>query len=166
MTRRESELMQPESRESKLKLTKVGRDPGVTSRMMAAVRNKNTRPEVALRSALHARGLRYRVHPKHVPGHPDLVWHGLRVAIFVDGDFWHGNAWRIRGLSDPSLQFPTNTEWWMAKMRRNEARDAEVNGQLAEEGWAVIRIWESDILANVDAAAERVMAALRLARQR
>ena len=132
--------------------------------MMAAVRNKNTRPEMALRSALHGRGLRYRLHPKNVPGKPDIAWQGLRIAVFVDGDFWHGNAWRVRGLADPRDQFPTNADWWMAKMARNRERDTEVNRRLTESGWTVLRIWESDIVADLASAADRVVQEVRDAR--
>lgn len=131
---------------------------------MSRVRSKDTKPELALRSALHGRGLRYRLHARDVPGRPDLVIRSKRVAIFVDGDFWHGNAWRVRGLPRLEDQFPTRTEWWVAKITRNMERDREVSAALEAAGWRVIRIWESDVLADPQAAAERVIASLSATR--
>lgn len=122
------------------------REPAVTSRMMAAVRNKNSKAEVALRSALHARGLRFRLHARGMPGRPDIVLPRHRLAIFVDGDMWHGNAWRLRGLERLEDLFPTRTEWWAAKIRRTMQRDQHVTRLLESRGWKVIRIWESEVL--------------------
>jgi DNA mismatch endonuclease (patch repair protein) len=128
--------------------------------MMAAVRGKDTKAELALRRALHRRGLRYRLHPSDIPGRPDIVIRSRRLAVFADGDMWHGNAWRLRGLSRLEEMFPTNTEFWTKKIRRNMERDREVTARLAEEGWTVVRVWESDILADLDAAAQKVLDAL------
>ena len=91
------------------------RDPAVTSRMMAAVRNKDSKAELALRRQLHARGLRYRLHARDLPGRPDLVIRKYRLAVFVDGDFWHGNAWKVRGLARFEDQFPSNRDFWVEK---------------------------------------------------
>ena len=138
------------------------RDPTVTSRMMAAVRNKNSKAELALRRELHARGVRYRLHAKDVFGRPDLVIRKYRLAVFVDGDMWHGNpaAWVARGLSSMEAMFPTHTDWWVVKVRRTQVRDAEVNSSLEREGWTVIRLWESGILADVGAAADKVTSSI------
>lgn len=141
--------------------TKAPRDPAVTSRMMAAVRNKDSRAELMLRRELHRRGLRYRLHAKSVPGRPDLVFPRRRLAVFVDGDFWHGNAWRLRGLERLEDLFPTRTEWWSAKIRRNMERDQEVTAALLGLGWRVLRFWESDILADPAVPAETVVKAVR-----
>lgn len=139
------------------------RDPAVTSRIMSAVRAKNTRPELLLRRAVHARGGRYRLHARDVPGNPDLVVRGKKVAIFVDGDLWHGNPaeWRRRGKGDLAGLFPTRTQWWVAKIERNIRRDQEVDQELGKLGWTVLRLWASDIIADPDTAADRVMSALR-----
>ena len=133
------------------------RDPAVTSRMMAAVRNKNSKAELALRRALHARGMRFRLHVKTIPGRPDIVLPRHRLAVFVDGDMWHGNAWRLRGL--PSLEdlFPTRTEWWVSKIKRNMERDTEVTRTLESRGWTVVRVWESQVLADAGRAADEVV---------
>jgi len=137
------------------------RDSKVTSRMMAAVRNKDSKAELALRQALHARGLRYRLHARDVTGHPDLVIRSRRLAVFVDGDMWHGNEYKRRGLSCLADLFPTRTEWWVDKIERNMRRDQEVNKQLAADGWNVVRIWESEVLEDPQKAADRVLDALR-----
>lgn len=136
------------------------RDPSVTSRMMAAVKNKDSRAELALRRELHRRGVRYRLHARDVPGRPDIVIRRRRLAVFVDGDFWHGNSWRLRGLSSLEEQFPTRTDWWVAKISRNMQRDREVTAALENDGWRVVRLWESNVLADPVASADRVTDAL------
>ncbi|MGH8907486.1 MAG: very short patch repair endonuclease [Egibacteraceae bacterium] len=141
------------------------RDPAVTSRMMAAVRNKDSKAELALRRALHARGVRYRLHAKDVIGRPDLVIRKYRLAIFVDGDFWHGNAWRLRGLRRLEDLFPTNTEFWAAKIRRNMARDAEVTEVLQNDGWTVVRVWESDVRTDLEQTVGDVLDVIQAARR-
>ena len=136
------------------------RDRAVTSRMMAAVRSKDSKAEIALRRVLHARGLRYRLHARDVIGHPDLVIRSRRLAVFVDGDMWHGNEHVRRGLSSLADLFPTRTEWWVAKIERNMRRDQEVNAQLVAAGWLVVRLWESVVLEDPQKAAETVMRVL------
>ncbi|MDV7134523.1 very short patch repair endonuclease [Williamsia muralis] len=137
-----------------------GRDPEVTSRVMSKVRSRDTKPELALRRAIHARGGRYRLHPRDVVGTPDLVVRSKKVAVFVDGDLWHGNPaeWVRRGLPDLASMFPNRTEFWVRKIEQNVARDREVNATLRSSGWRVVRLWASDILADPDAAAGLVMA--------
>jgi DNA mismatch endonuclease, patch repair protein len=129
--------------------------------MMAAVRGKDTKAEVALRRALHRRGVRFRLHAPDVLGRPDIVIRSKRLAVFADGDMWHGNAWRLRGLDRLEEMFPNNTEFWTKKIRRNIERDREVTSRLTKDGWTVVRLWESDILADPDAAASKVLEALR-----
>jgi DNA mismatch endonuclease, patch repair protein len=137
------------------------RDPLVTSRMMATVRNKNSRAELTLRSVLHHSGVRFRLHVKSLPGRPDLTIAKYRVAVFVDGDFWHGNAWKVRRLNRLEDLFPSRTDWWVAKIRRTVERDLEVTQSLRQQGWTVVRIWESQVLASPKAAADLVLDVLR-----
>ncbi len=132
--------------------------------MMAQVRHKDSKAELALRRALHARGVRYRLHPKDVLGRPDIVIRSRRVAIFVDGDFWHGNEHKRRGLSSLAAMFPTNTEWWVTKIERTIARDRDVTEGLTQAGWTVIRVWESEVLRETDEVANRVVLTLPGAR--
>jgi DNA mismatch endonuclease (patch repair protein) len=117
--------------------------------MMARVRNKDSKAELTVRRRLHALGYRYRVHHR-ITGKPDIAFTRLKVAIFIDGDMWHGNAWRLRGLPDLAAMYPNRTEWWVAKIERNMARDEEVNAALNAAGWIVLRFWESDVKADLD----------------
>ena len=108
---------------------------------MSRIRSNDTKPEVLLRKALWARGLRYRKNYTAIPGKPDIVLLRQKIAIFVDGDFWHA-----RGHQDnPGEQVATNKEFWQKKLTRNVERDKEVNDELTEAGWLVLRFWESDI---------------------
>lgn len=127
----------------------MSRDPSVTSRIMSAVRNRDTKPELALRRALWRRGLRYRLKTT-VHGKPDIVFSGARVAVFVDGDFWHGNAWRVRGLPTFESQFDrmNNGQFWRDKLTANMARDAEVTTSLTAAGWLVYRVFESRLASD------------------
>jgi DNA mismatch endonuclease (patch repair protein) len=134
--------------------------------MMAAVRNKDSKAELALRKALHATGIRYRLHSRDVLGRPDIVIRKYRVAIFVDGDFWHGNAWRLRKLAALSELFPNRAGWWTAKIERNMERDREVTDGLEAGGWTVVRIWESDIALFPQRATSKAVRAIHRARMR
>jgi DNA mismatch endonuclease, patch repair protein len=137
------------------------RDAAVTSRMMAAVRNKDSKAELCLRRALHAAGFRYRLHAGDVPGRPDIVIRSRHLAVFVDGDMWHGNPEEVRRRGRKNLAdlFPSRSEWWVAKIERNIARDREVTERLRREGWTVVRLWEHDVLADPDGAARIVLQA-------
>lgn len=99
--------------------------------------------EIALRRALWVLGLRYRLHPKDLPGKPDIVFVRQRLAVFVDGDFWHGRHWeeRRRKLSNGH-----NAAYWIAKIGYNIERDRRNTELLQAHGWRVIRLWEKDVL--------------------
>lgn len=134
------------------------RDPAATSRIMATVRSKDTQPELLLRSELHRRGLRYRVHDRRLPGRPDLTFPRARVAVFIDGDFWHGGGWRERGFDSFEEQFARHRdpEKWILKIRRNVERDERVNMELGAAGWRVVRVLESKVRADVRTVADHV----------
>lgn len=106
------------------------------SRAMARVGSKNTAPELIVRRALHAAGLRFRLHRADLPGSPDLVLPKHRIAVFVHGCFWHGHDCR-RGARPNS-----NTEFWTTKLDRNTQRDAEAKQKLEAAGWTVVVAWE------------------------
>jgi DNA mismatch endonuclease (patch repair protein) len=111
-----------------------------TRHSMQRNRSRDTRPEVAVRSAVHAMGLRYRVAARplrEVRRTADLVFRGARVAVFVDGCFWHG-------CPDHFVAPRTNAAYWATKIGRNRDRDAETDALLAEAGWSVVRVWEHD----------------------
>jgi DNA mismatch endonuclease (patch repair protein) len=129
---------------------------------MQGNRSVDTRPELAVRSAAYALGLRYRVRVRPVPAlrcTPDMVFTGARVAVFVDGCFWHGCPSHYKTPS-------TNTQYWAKKIEGNRVRDRKTDGSLSAAGWTVIRIWEHEpprlaaqqIAATVRAAAMRVLA--------
>ncbi|WP_372083818.1 very short patch repair endonuclease [Tistrella mobilis] len=103
---------------------------------MSRVRGKNTRPELILRKGLHARGLRFRIHRKDIPGRPDLAFISARAVVFVHGCFWHGHRC-------PLFKVPeTRTEFWMNKILANMHRDEIVARQLQAEGWRSLVVWE------------------------
>jgi DNA mismatch endonuclease (patch repair protein) len=139
----------------------VKRDPAVTSRIMAAVKNTDTRPELALRRELFARGLRFRVRTT-ITGRPDVVFPKERIACFVDGDRWHGNGWRLRGYNSFEDEFRhSNSDFWKQKITRNIARDNEVTQSLEEDGWLVLRAWASEVDRDVTAVADRIEATVK-----
>jgi len=113
-------------------------------------RKRDTRPEVLLRRALWFLGLRYRVHVRELPGLPDIVFTRQRIAIFCDGDFWHGRNWVQRR---ERLAKGSNSEYWIAKIERNMQRDQDVDAKLKVLGWSVIRVWENDIKKDPEAIA-------------
>lgn len=124
------------------------------SALMARVKTRDTAPELALRRALWIAGLRgWRLHPRRVPGKPDLAWIGRRVAVFVDGAFWHGHPDYYWGQSGP---------FWDAKIARNRARDERVNTELAAQGWQVIRIWDFEVEGDLMGCVERVQKVLQM----
>jgi DNA mismatch endonuclease (patch repair protein) len=120
---------------------------------MARVRGRDTSPEVLLRRTLFAVGLRgWRCHRRDLPGTPDLVFSRAKVAVFVDGGFWHGH---------PKKWWPGRSgAYWDVKIARNIARDLLANEELEALGWCVLRFWDFDVLRDPQAAAQRVVNAV------
>ncbi|WP_441242755.1 very short patch repair endonuclease [Tardiphaga sp. 768_D3_N2_1] len=109
--------------------------PEVRSRMMSGIRGKNTRPEIILRKALHAEGFRFRIHAS-LPGKPDMVFPKWKAVLFVHGCFWHGHKCHL-------FKWPkTRTEFWLAKISGNIARDERNIAALLDNGWRVGIVWE------------------------
>jgi DNA mismatch endonuclease, patch repair protein len=132
------------------------------ARNMSAIRSKNNRTELALRQALHALGLRYRKHASTLPGCPDIVFPRQKVAVFVDGDYWHGRRLREEGIGALRTYYTrAQQSYWLDKLQRNVARDDVVTWALRSAGWEVIRFWESDIRKSVLSAAHDVRRAVR-----
>lgn len=127
----------------------MSRAPETTHKIMSAVKSKDTRPELALRKELWRRGLRYRKNYKKLPGKPDIVFPRARLAVFCDGDFWHGHNWAIRGYGSLENELQRYSRAWADKIIRNIQRDERTNEELEDVGWKVLRIWESDIKADV-----------------
>jgi DNA mismatch endonuclease (patch repair protein) len=130
--------------------------------MMAAVKNKNSLAELALRRELWRRGYRYRLHRKGIVGRPDIVLASARVVVFVDSDFWHARVLVEEG--EEALRATirgSRQDWWVAKLARNARRDHEVTSVLKAAGWSVVRMWESEVLADSGLAADKVERAVR-----
>lgn len=139
------------------------RSPEVTHKIMSSIPSKDTEPEILLRKALWNENLRYRVNYKKLPGKPDIVFTRYHVAVFCDGDYWHGHNWAIRGLSSLEEELAGYSEFWREKITRNIKRDSEINRSLTDLGWTVVRIWESDIRKNVSDCVNTVKQALNSA---
>jgi DNA mismatch endonuclease (patch repair protein) len=127
--------------------------PEARSRVMARVKGRNTGPEIALRKALFAAGVRgWRCNRADLPGKPDLSFGPARVAVFVDGAFWHGHPSKYwQGRSGP---------YWDNKIRRNQERDKRVTTELRDAGWKVVRLWDFEVERNLDDAVQKVKEAL------
>lgn len=119
---------------------------------MQRIRNKDTKPEVMLRKALWHKGIRYRKNYKGLVGNPDVVLTRQKIAIFVDGDFWHARGHK----KHPGEQVASNKEFWQKKLTRNVERDQEVTDELTEQGWLVLRFWENDVKTNISAVIEEI----------
>jgi DNA mismatch endonuclease (patch repair protein) len=131
---------------------------GASRAARGSSRKSDTRCEVTLRRALWAAGCRYRKDVAALPGRPDIVFAGPRIAVFCDGDFWHGRDWETRRQK---LRRGTNSGYWVAKIQRNIERDWQNTTALMEQGWTVVRVWESQIEADLEAVVQAILAALR-----
>lgn len=120
---------------------------------MAAIRGKDTKPEIIVRKGLWSRGFRYRLNHKRLPGRPDIVLRKYRTCIFVNGCFWHGHGIQLTVESGQLIvensaccKIPsTNRDFWVAKIRRNKERDKEKQRELAKMGWHCITVWECEL---------------------
>ena len=141
-------------------MTEVGeRTKETTHKIMSAVKYKDTEPELMLRKALWSRGLRYRKNYRSLPGKPDVVFTRAKIAVFCDGDYWHGHNWALRGLSSLEEELAAYSDFWREKITKNIERDKKVTAQLEALDWLVIRVWESDIRANIDSVTDRIIKA-------
>ncbi len=134
-------------------------DPATRSRMMASVRRQDTKPELMLRRALWRSGIRgYRLHRRDIPGTPDLAWIGRKVAVFVDGAFWHGHP--------SAFTEGKSGEFWDRKIAGNIERDRRVDATLEADNWTVLRFWDFEVEGDLDACIDRVRRALEPKRNR
>jgi DNA mismatch endonuclease (patch repair protein) len=140
----------PKARRSPVNKLPIGRirptpKSELVSQQMSRMPRQNTKPELLLRRELHARGLRFRIHAK-LPGRPDVVFTRAKIAVFVDGCFWHG-------CPEHGMLPKNNREWWRAKIEGNIQRDRAKDKALGLLGWDVMHVWEHE---DPEAAAERV----------
>lgn len=119
--------------------------PAQRRKIMQHVKSKNTKPELFLRKKLWSNGVRYRIYGKNIIGKPDIYLKKLKIAIFIDSDFWHGRLY-LQGKSIPK----SNKDYWLKKFKRNIQRDKKVTKELRAQGWIVLRFWESNIYKNTD----------------
>ena len=130
-----------------------------SSERMRRVRSTDTTPELLFRKALWKRGLRYAICKTELPGKPDVVLPSRRVAIFIDGDLWHGGQWQRRGKVALEDQFRValSKDYWLEKIRGNMERDFRSTNTLLLAGWTVLRFWESEIQKNLDQCVETTL---------
>ena len=114
---------------------------------MQHIRSQDTRIEICLRRALWAKGYRYRKNCRELPGKPDIAIGRYKIAIFCDGEFFHGKDWEVL---KPRLEKGNNGQFWISKISRNRQRDDEVNKRLLFMGWTVIRFWGMEINKDVE----------------
>lgn len=131
--------------------------PAQRSERMSRIRSRDTKPEIALRKALHRLGFRFRVHRTGLPGKPDMVLAKYRTVIFVHGCFWHRHP-GCKVATTPK----SNTEFWTDKFSRNVTRDMRVTKQLEDEGWRVITVWECEVDNSTKAAYMAIEIATKL----
>lgn len=126
------------------------------SELMAKIKSQNTKPELNLKKALWNLGFRYRKNLKKLPGSPDIVYTKHKLAIFVDGEFWHGYNW-----AEKKTKIKTNRDFWIPKIERNIQRDIQSNQLLTEAGWHVIRFWEHELKKDFEDCLNRVISYLQ-----
>jgi DNA mismatch endonuclease (patch repair protein) len=122
------------------------------SRIMSKIKGKNTVPEISLRKALYAGGLRYRIVNRDLPGRPDIVIRKYKLAVFVDGEFWHGHDWENK-----KGKIKMNISFWVPKIERNMQRDIQNNRKLECLGYRVFRFWSMDIKNNLESCVQEIL---------
>jgi DNA mismatch endonuclease, patch repair protein len=123
---------------------------------MKKVKNKGSKIEILLRKELWIRELHYQKNVTSIPGKPDIVFKGKKVAVFCDSEFWHGYNWQER-----KKDFKSHQKFWIPKIERNIERDFEVTIQLRDAGWKVFRFWGKDITKNTKQCADQIERALK-----
>ncbi len=143
--------------EKEIKVPRFKKSEGFTttkkrSKIMSKIKGKDTNPEMMLRKEIWNKGYRYRTNSKTLPGKPDISIKKYKLAVFVDGEFWHGYNW-----SEKKKQIKSNRKFWIPKIERNMQRDRENEKKLKEKGFKVIRYWANDVKEDVSACAEPIV---------
>lgn len=129
------------------------------SALMGKIKSQDTKPELKLRRALWNLGFRYRKNVKKLPGAPDIVFLKSKLAIFIDGEFWHGYNWEVKKQSIKS-----NPDYWIPKIEKNMQRDIMNERLLQESGWITLRLWEHEIKENIDRCINKIIYLIRTRR--
>ncbi len=125
---------------------------GERSALMAKIKSCNTKPEIKLRKALFAKGLRFRLHNKSLFGNPDIAIKKYKLAIFIDGEFWHGHNWEFK-----KKKINANKHYWIPKIEKNMARDLFVNEHYKNLGWGIFRFWEKDVNKTLETCVNKII---------
>ena len=128
-----------------------------TRKRMSRVHLKKGKAETMLAKALWHRGVRYRLNYKALPGSPDIAITKFRIAVFVDGEFWHGFDWDNR-----KAKLKSNRDYWIAKIEENIDRDSRNNALLEDMGWIVLHFWEKDVLKNLENCIEKILVEIEI----
>lgn len=126
------------------------------SNIMKKIRSTNTAPEVLLRKELWGRGLRFSRKISDLPGKPDIVLKNSKIAIFIDGEFWHGYNWAKKKKT-----IRANRDYWIPKIERNILRDKKSSQELREKGWEVLRFWQKDVDGRMGACVSKIMRSIK-----
>lgn len=121
------------------------------SKLMSKIKGKDTQPEIMFRNALYSLGIRYRINVAKLPGKPDIAIKKYKLAIFLDGDFWHGYKWE-----EKKIRIKSNAEYWIEKIERNMERDIENTIALERMGYTVLRFWEHEVRKDLQSCIFRV----------
>ncbi|MGK9118042.1 very short patch repair endonuclease [Olivibacter jilunii] len=122
------------------------------SKIMSKIKGRNSKPELILRKALWAKNLRFRLHDKALPGKPDIVIKKYKLAVFVDGEFWHGHDWQKL-----KARLNKNSAFWIPKIERNMQKDRMYNEQLKDMGYMVFRFWSEEVINHTDRVVNQIM---------
>lgn len=124
--------------------------------VMQSIKGKDTQIEILLRKKLWEKGYRYRKNYVKLPGKPDIVFIGFKIAVFCDSEFWHGKNWE-----EKKKRISTNREYWIRKIEGNIERDKRINEELIADGWIVLRFWETKIKKNIDECIHKIEEAIQ-----
>ncbi|MFC1903732.1 very short patch repair endonuclease [Chloroflexota bacterium] len=126
------------------------------SKIMKLIKSSNTEPEIQMRKMLWRSGIRYRLYDETLPGKPDIVIKKHKIAVFIDGEFWHGFQWNRK-----KNKIKANRDYWIPKIERTIERDKKNNQLLEERGWTVVRYWTSEVQKNQQNCLEKITSLIK-----
>ena len=144
----------------------MARNAKIVHKAMSSVKSENTTPEIILRKALWKKHCRYRINCRDILGKPDIVIRKYNIVVFVDGDYWHGHNWALRGKKSLEEELEAYSPYWQSKIRRNVERDFDTTIRLRDDGWTVLRFWGSDIQNDVGLCVDAIISAIQRNRQK